>query len=163
MLSGVLNVDVGSLWLELTLTVGRRSRLGDHVPLVVASPAYLRTRPGLIDTKKKWLIPERRCLPLSTLDNTFSLSNYQHVMASRAPLKTTFEPARVLRPIFTGGAVALDNGARILASTLGEDAVLTDPRNGQHLAQIEGVSCLMEVQGIELTLAGWRTHLQSDP
>ena len=60
-------------------------------------------------------------------------------MANKQPLKTTFEVGHVIRPIFTGGSVALDNGARILATVLGEDAVLTDPSNGKHLAQIEGV------------------------
>ncbi|PNY26914.1 U3 small nucleolar RNA-associated protein 13 [Tolypocladium capitatum] len=59
-------------------------------------------------------------------------------MATKQPLKTTFDADRVVRPIFTGGSVAIDNGARILATTLGEDAVLTDPANGRHLAQIEG-------------------------
>ncbi|KAI3551072.1 WD repeat domain-containing protein [Colletotrichum abscissum] len=59
-------------------------------------------------------------------------------MASKQPLKTTFEPERVIRPIFTGGSVALDNGAKILATPLGEDAILTNPSNGKHLAKIEG-------------------------
>lgn len=61
-------------------------------------------------------------------------------MATKLPYKTTFEPERVIQPIFTGGSVALDNGARILATTLGEDAVLTDLHNGKHYAKIEGVS-----------------------
>jgi U3 small nucleolar RNA-associated protein 13 len=60
-------------------------------------------------------------------------------MANKQPLKTTFDVDHVIRPIFTGGSVALDNGARILATVLGEDAILTDPTNGKHLAQIEGV------------------------
>ncbi|PNH38915.1 hypothetical protein VD0004_g7946 [Verticillium dahliae] len=59
-------------------------------------------------------------------------------MANRQPYKTTFNSDKVIRPIFTGGSVALDNGARVLATALGEDAVLTDPSNGRHLAQIEG-------------------------
>ncbi|CRK35896.1 hypothetical protein BN1723_015031, partial [Verticillium longisporum] len=59
-------------------------------------------------------------------------------MANRQPYKTTFNADKVIRPIFTGGSVALDNGARVLATALGEDAVLTDPSNGRHLAQIEG-------------------------
>lgn len=61
-------------------------------------------------------------------------------MASKQPLKTTFDVNHVIRPVFTGGSVALDNGSRILATVLGEDAVLTDPTNGRHLAQIESVS-----------------------
>lgn len=60
-------------------------------------------------------------------------------MTTRLPYKTTFEPERVIQPIFTGGSVALDNGARILATALGEDAVLTDLKTGRQYAKIEGV------------------------
>lgn len=61
-------------------------------------------------------------------------------MATKQPLKSSFEADHVLKPIYTGGSVAIDNGAQILATTLGEDAVLTNPLNGKQLAQIEGVS-----------------------
>lgn len=60
-------------------------------------------------------------------------------MTTKLPFKTTFEPERVIQPTFTGGSVALDNGARILATTLGEDAVLTDLVTGRQYAKIEGV------------------------
>ncbi|KAL7625028.1 U3 small nucleolar RNA-associated protein 13 [Parahypoxylon ruwenzoriense] len=60
-------------------------------------------------------------------------------MANKAPFKTTFEATEVIRPIFTGGAVALENGARILATTLGEDAVLTDLKTGKHITTVEGL------------------------
>lgn len=60
-------------------------------------------------------------------------------MATKVPLKTTFDVDRVLRPIYTGGSVATDNNATILATTLGEDAILTDPSNGKHLGILEGV------------------------
>lgn len=60
-------------------------------------------------------------------------------MANKAPFKTTFEATEVIRPIFTGGSVALENGARILATTLGEDAVLTDIKTGKHITTVEGV------------------------
>ncbi|KAH6626229.1 WD40-repeat-containing domain protein [Chaetomium sp. MPI-SDFR-AT-0129] len=59
-------------------------------------------------------------------------------MATRQTAKTTFEVDNVIQPIFTGGSVALENGARILASTLGESAVLTDLTTGKRLAEIEG-------------------------
>ncbi|SPQ21823.1 3f4284b2-204d-4317-929e-52585b2b2074 [Thermothielavioides terrestris] len=59
-------------------------------------------------------------------------------MATRQPTKTTFEVSNVIQPIFTGGSVALENGARILASTLGEAAVLTELNTGRRLAEIEG-------------------------
>ena len=61
-------------------------------------------------------------------------------MATKQPLKTTFGVGRVIRPVFTGGSISIDNGAQILATTFGEDAILTNPANGRHLAQIEGVS-----------------------
>lgn len=60
-------------------------------------------------------------------------------MPIKQPSKTTFDVGNVIRPIFTGGAIAIDNKAQVLATTLGEDAVLTNPANGKHLAQIEGV------------------------
>jgi U3 small nucleolar RNA-associated protein 13 len=59
-------------------------------------------------------------------------------MATRQAAKTTFEVDNVIQPIFTGGSVALENGARILASTLGEAAVLTELTTGKRLAEIEG-------------------------
>lgn len=59
-------------------------------------------------------------------------------MASKSPFKTTFEADQVIRPIFTGGAVALDNGARVLATSLGEDVIFTDLKSGKHLGKVEG-------------------------
>ncbi|KAH8891296.1 WD40 repeat-like protein [Thozetella sp. PMI_491] len=59
-------------------------------------------------------------------------------MATKLALKTTFEADKVIQPIFTGGSVALDNGAKLLATTLGEDAVLTNLTTGRHIAKIEG-------------------------
>ncbi|KAF5027858.1 hypothetical protein F66182_46 [Fusarium sp. NRRL 66182] len=76
-------------------------------------------------------------------------------MANKQPFKTTFDVDHVIRPIFTGGSVSLDNDARILATVLGEDAVLTDPTNGKHLAQIEGDGELVST----LTLTPSGSHL----
>ncbi|KAK4219258.1 WD40-repeat-containing domain protein [Rhypophila decipiens] len=59
-------------------------------------------------------------------------------MANRQTPTTTFEVSNVIQPIYTGGSVGLDNGARILASTMGEEAVLTELTTGKHLATIEG-------------------------
>lgn len=61
-------------------------------------------------------------------------------MAYRVDIKTTFEAARVLQPIYTGGSVALSEDGHILATCLGEEALLTDLSTGEHLARIEGVS-----------------------
>jgi U3 small nucleolar RNA-associated protein 13 len=60
-------------------------------------------------------------------------------MANKSPFKTTFEASEVIRPIFTGGSVALENGGRILATTLGEDAILTDLKTGKHITKVDGV------------------------
>lgn len=66
-------------------------------------------------------------------------------MAYKAETKTTFDPTRVIQPIYTGGAVSLSQNGRILASTLGEEALLTNLETGAHLARIEGVSLYPEV------------------
>lgn len=62
-------------------------------------------------------------------------------MASRASVvTTTYEPDKIIQPVYTGGNVALDIEGRILATCLGEDALLTDLTSGESLARIEGVS-----------------------
>lgn len=61
-------------------------------------------------------------------------------MAVKADYKTTFEPSRVISPIYTGGSVALSEDGKILATCLGDEALLTDLDTGAHLARIEGVS-----------------------
>ena len=63
-------------------------------------------------------------------------------MASRFKRSTTYEPERVIQPIYTGGDVALDREGRTLATCLGEDAILTDLGTGELLARIEGVCYL---------------------
>ncbi|KAK3068646.1 U3 small nucleolar RNA-associated protein 13 [Teratosphaeriaceae sp. CCFEE 6253] len=59
-------------------------------------------------------------------------------MALRAETKTTFEPAHVIQPIYTGGAVALSEVGSLLASTLGEEVLITSLETGAHLARIQG-------------------------
>ena len=51
---------------------------------------------------------------------------------------TTFEVAKSIQPIYNGGDVALDAEARILATCLDEEAILTDLNNGEVLARIPG-------------------------
>ena len=60
-------------------------------------------------------------------------------MSQRTKITTTYEPEHVIQPIYTGGDVALDNGGRVLATCLGEEALLTNLNNGELLARIEGV------------------------
>ncbi|KAI0196562.1 WD40-repeat-containing domain protein [Xylaria flabelliformis] len=76
-------------------------------------------------------------------------------MAAKAPFKTTFAASEVIRPIFTGGHVAVEDDARILATTLGEDAILTDIKTGKHLAKVEGDGELIST----LTLTPSGSHL----
>ena len=61
-------------------------------------------------------------------------------MASRLRLTTTYETEHVIQPIYTGGDVALDKDGRILATSLGEETLLSDLGTGQLLARVEGVS-----------------------
>ncbi|KAL5604149.1 hypothetical protein BROUX41_002136 [Berkeleyomyces rouxiae] len=76
-------------------------------------------------------------------------------MATKQPLKTTFDVDKVLQPVFTGGAVSIDDDASILATVLEEDVVLTNPATGQNLARIEGDT--ESVSTITLTPSG--SHL----
>ena len=60
-------------------------------------------------------------------------------MSFRSKIITTYHPERTIQPIYTGGDVLLDREGRILATCLGEEALLTDLRTGELLARIEGV------------------------
>ena len=62
------------------------------------------------------------------------------MMTTKPAVTTTFEPDKVIQPIYTGGDVALDRNGQILVTCLGEDAVLTDLNSGQLLVRVEGVS-----------------------
>jgi U3 small nucleolar RNA-associated protein 13 len=59
---------------------------------------------------------------------------------SKITAKTTFEASRTLHPIYTGGSTSLDASGRILATCVGEDALIVDLTTGDQLASIEGVS-----------------------
>ncbi|KAH6695966.1 small nucleolar ribonucleoprotein-like protein complex subunit [Leptodontidium sp. MPI-SDFR-AT-0119] len=76
-------------------------------------------------------------------------------MTNKAPYLTTFEPEHTIQPIYTGGSVALDQDGRILATTLGEDALLTDLKTGKQLAKIEGDGEVIST----LTLTPSASHL----
>lgn len=84
-------------------------------------------------------------------------------MTTRLPFKTTFEPERLIQPIFTGGSISLDNGARILVTSLGEDAVLTDLATGRQYARIEGVRLLSRcLLGCSISLT-WSSMQDDEP
>ncbi|KAJ2899980.1 small nucleolar ribonucleoprotein complex subunit [Zalerion maritima] len=59
-------------------------------------------------------------------------------MASKSTYKTTFEVGQIIRPIYTGGPVALSENAKLLVTSLGEDAILTDLSTGDGLGKVEG-------------------------
>lgn len=60
-------------------------------------------------------------------------------MSYKNKIITTYDPERTIQPIYTGGHVLLDQQGRILATCLGEEALLTDLGTGELLARIEGV------------------------
>ena len=66
-------------------------------------------------------------------------------MSSRNSVTITFEPERIIQPIYTGGDAVLDKEGRILATCLGEEALLTDLNTGELLARIEGVGGIWRV------------------
>jgi len=72
-------------------------------------------------------------------DKCWKIRTYTVDMAFKAEHKTTFEPNKIIQPIYTGGSVALSQDGRVLASCLGEDVLLSDLATGEHLARIEGV------------------------
>lgn len=88
-------------------------------------------------------------------------------MAYKAELTTTFEPTRVIQPLYTGGSVALSDDGKILASCLGEDALISDLGTGEHLARIEGVSLDEHKALFPIDLltksTGWRHHNNTVP
>ena len=59
-------------------------------------------------------------------------------MAQRATIRTTYEVGRTLKPIYTGGSLALAEDGHILAASLGEDVLLTDLTTGKELGRVEG-------------------------
>ena len=63
-------------------------------------------------------------------------------MASRSSASVSFEPEKVIQPIYTGGDISVDARGRVLATCLGEEALLTDPNTGEALCRIEGVRSL---------------------
>lgn len=72
----------------------------------------------------------------------------------KAGTKITFDAAQVIQPIYTGGQVSASENGKILATTLGEEVLLTNLTTGAQLARIEGVSLSQSPQiysGLTLT------------
>jgi len=84
-------------------------------------------------------------------------------MAHRVTVRTTFEASNVIQPIYTGGSVSLSEDGRILATTLGEDAILSDLATGEQLARVESVSIGLSrhkhvISDILTRSLGWRNN-----
>ena len=76
------------------------------------------------------------------------------MISQKTKTATTFAPEHVIQPIYTGGDIALDKEGRILATCLGEEALLTDLTTGSLLARINGVceGCVNRVVKAEGTM-----------
>jgi U3 small nucleolar RNA-associated protein 13 len=59
-------------------------------------------------------------------------------MASKVQVKTTFEVAGTIEPIYTGGSISGDATGRYLATSVDEDVFIVDIETGKPLARIEG-------------------------
>ena len=59
-------------------------------------------------------------------------------MATKIAIKATFEPAKTIEPIYTGGEVSLDASGRLLATCLEEDVLIVDIQTSKKLAHVEG-------------------------
>ena len=59
-------------------------------------------------------------------------------MATKVTLKTTFEAAKTIEPIFTGGDISHDATGNLLATCVEEDVLIVDVRTAKVLARIEG-------------------------
>lgn len=69
---------------------------------------------------------------------------------SKINVKTTFEASRTIGPIYTGGSTALDASGRLLASCVGEEALIVDLDTGDRLATLEGVWTLPQCGNFDL-------------
>ena len=58
-------------------------------------------------------------------------------MASRISIKTTFEPAKTIEPVYTGGDVSLDRSGRFLATCVDEDALILNIQTSERAFRIE--------------------------
>jgi U3 small nucleolar RNA-associated protein 13 len=59
-------------------------------------------------------------------------------MATKVDLKTTFEAAKTIEPIYTGGDISHNADGRLLATCVEEDVLIVDIRSGKVLCRIEG-------------------------
>lgn len=59
-------------------------------------------------------------------------------MATKVSFKTTFEAAKTIEPIYTGGDVSHNAGGTLIATCVEEDVLVVNVRTGRVLCRIEG-------------------------
>jgi U3 small nucleolar RNA-associated protein 13 len=59
-------------------------------------------------------------------------------MATKVQIKTTYEPARTIEPIYTNGDVSSNYSGTLVATCVEEDVLVVDLRSGKPLCRIEG-------------------------
>ncbi|KAL6250600.1 U3 small nucleolar RNA-associated protein 13 [Rhinocladiella similis] len=59
-------------------------------------------------------------------------------MATKVNFKTTFEVAKTIEPIYTGGDVSANSSGNLIASCVDEDVLVFDTTTGKVLCRIEG-------------------------
>lgn len=59
-------------------------------------------------------------------------------MSSKVQIKTTFEAARAIEPLYTGGSISGDASGRYLATPVDEDVFIVDIQSGKPITRIEG-------------------------
>ena len=59
-------------------------------------------------------------------------------MATKVQMKTTYEPARTIEPIYTGGDISSNANGTLIATCVEEDVLIVDIRSGKPLCRIEG-------------------------
>lgn len=85
---------------------------------------------------------------------------------SKITIKTTFEASRTIQPIYTGGSTSLDASGCLLATSVGEDALIVQLKTGDRLASLEGVRsmrfllCIWSELQLILRITGWRINYQ---
>jgi U3 small nucleolar RNA-associated protein 13 len=59
-------------------------------------------------------------------------------MATRQQVKTTYEVARTVEPIYTGGEVSADASGLLVATTVDEDVLIVDTQSTKSICRIDG-------------------------
>lgn len=91
-------------------------------------------------------IPHKRTEKLPTDDSILTLissqlpqsCNIQVRMATKVNIKTSFEAAKTIEPIYTGGDICSNSKGTLLATCVDEDVYVVDTKTAAPLCRIEG-------------------------